>query len=801
MSFSTSISAESSISVNSTHSKLSLRSLPTLWRRLVLFVCPNLQPDIADLGGTSPQASLEQIPEVCDQWLMSGALPNDDICQDIPQRSPCLTSSCSTRAPERITIKRKPVPQLLKPTAGRNSTNKRASIDDVRSAIEAFTRETDTSFLSPTAKQVLRHLRGLSETPPSSVRVLVQLDGKGPIWMNAKDADTLCQLRQITQRLPLDEKISLLKDLGNLIDPRAKYPLRQVMFHGVQVKPGEIQNVTKKEDRRSWFDVSAVLEEGESIKDAQEALRPTPLRIQSKESNVPHRPNVLSAITERTEPIPDSQFEGGSKLQDSTDAVSPTQPGPVEKSLPALPTCSTIHHDTTSQRSDIQSVFDLGTDPDVSDARTLGSVHDGRRLAVEAQRMAIRPTISSSRIMRSESPSAEREDSFINPRAAPRPPARPAAAVLTSIEREDSFTNPRLAPKPPAKPETAVSTTEVRRPLKAPGSVARARAAAIAALGVSSEQDSSPRTSSGTSSASDKRPGSIRKAREALVIRHSGSVREALQNLDRSQIERSEFPARPESPHLRYPRSSSLPRRHRDATTGRLGGVENTAFRPWYVSKGSNSRPELFHQNRSLEEHEEQGRKNGDAEQHPAASAKPSPARTLTIEESPYRPISTRGILSTRQTEVDHSLTGLRGGCSGNSDASFQGQDRKRRFTTFFGHVKRLEDHERPCSGLWWLAGGRVGRRSRVPTTAELRQRRSVESANREIVGFWGTILGARVVRRLPILAGDVEEPEKDVTTNVGKVKKAGGDGSANKVDGEILNENAACDEGPDKTG
>ena len=46
----------------------------------------------------------------------------------------------------------------------------------------------------------------------------------------------------------------------------------------------------------------------------------------------------------------------------------------------------------------------------------------------------------------------------------------------------------------------------------------------------------------------------------------------------------------------------------------------------------------------------------------------------------------------------------------------------------------------------------------RVPTAGELRERRRVEEANREVVGYIGTVFGVRAVRRVPIKP--VEEAE-----------------------------------------
>lgn len=68
-----------------------------------------------------------------------------------------------------------------------------------------------------------------------------------------------------------------------------------------------------------------------------------------------------------------------------------------------------------------------------------------------------------------------------------------------------------------------------------------------------------------------------------------------------------------------------------------------------------------------------------------------------------------------------------------------------------------LPDSFRPSAGLWWLAGGQRSQHGRVPTLGELRVRKEVERANRGIVGFWGTALGLRRVKRVGILNDDGE--------------------------------------------
>lgn len=103
----------------------------------------------------------------------------------------------------------------------------------------------------------------------------------------------------------------------------------------------------------------------------------------------------------------------------------------------------------------------------------------------------------------------------------------------------------------------------------------------------------------------------------------------------------------------------------------------------------------------------------------------------------------------------------LRGG-GGGDDASTNDNNKEAKSTPFpFVRSARvylgrsdgcLNDAERVPRTLFWLAGGRVSPRMKVPTAGELRRRRQVERVNRREVGFVGTLLG---VRRVCKVEGD----------------------------------------------
>ncbi|RMY49817.1 hypothetical protein D0864_14658 [Hortaea werneckii] len=78
---------------------------------------------------------------------------------------------------------------------------------------------------------------------------------------------------------------------------------------------------------------------------------------------------------------------------------------------------------------------------------------------------------------------------------------------------------------------------------------------------------------------------------------------------------------------------------------------------------------------------------------------------------------------------------------------------------------KPLKDDQRPHPAIWWLAGGRINPRKPglgVPTALTLRERRVVEDANREKVGFLGTLVG---LRRVEVTRRQLREACKPLLT------------------------------------
>lgn len=116
-----------------------------------------------------------------------------------------------------------------------------------------------------------------------------------------------------------------------------------------------------------------------------------------------------------------------------------------------------------------------------------------------------------------------------------------------------------------------------------------------------------------------------------------------------------------------------------------------------------------------------------------------------------------------------------------------------------------IDTASRPPALLWWLAGGR----GRAPSFEELRVRRRVEVANREVVGFLGTLLGVREERKTrrevrEEMEREEEKEEEEKAEKAGKAGKAGKKGYAEeekKVEkgkrAEV--EDASEDEGEDE--
>ncbi|RMX86951.1 hypothetical protein D0867_15068 [Hortaea werneckii] len=145
------------------------------------------------------------------------------------------------------------------------------------------------------------------------------------------------------------------------------------------------------------------------------------------------------------------------------------------------------------------------------------------------------------------------------------------------------------------------------------------------------------------------------------------------------------------------------------------------------------------------------------------------PVRAVTFAEASQRPPSRNAlhdatppageIVIRHDIEISRDSSCLRGGGGKEtSGTTFNILDLGRR-------PKPLKDEQRPHPAIWWLAGGRLNPKKPglgVPTASTLRERRVVEEANREKVGFLGTLVG---LRRVEVTRRQLREACKPLLT------------------------------------
>ena len=566
--------------------------------------------------------------------LMSGALNNDDLCMNNPQRPSCSTGSCNAGQTKKdIDMRNKPLPKL--PSIGMSPLNEEeAAFLDVRPAIAAFTREIDTRFLSPTAELVLRQLKLLSQKSRTSVRVQVQL-GAETIWMDARDADTLYQLRQITRHLSIEEKRRLLDDLSNVVEPRKQYPLEQVMFHGVQVNSTVVDKPDPKENRLSEWDLSAVLHDGETEEDAKKVLKPPPLIVRKVTPHTSHQGHILSPLAELNEPTPRGRPTRDDPAAFELEAVALGKRASIERADFASSDALAPYGPRSNQKAvEEPTIRSSGSFPERGDEKRPGNVRIGR-LAAEIRTRAAQKTLPVDL-------------------PAPSNTSNTSIAIAKSrralVSQSSLFTNPRKAPVPITSITKVNSLPTARIPTQQPGNVARGQAAATAALHGEKRPDS-PRPSV-SSFNPDKKVGSVRNARERLKAGQRGSVRVALERIERG-TEGPSASTGPEVPVSKFSeRSSSLPRALQDAS--RREQAEKTSgsaacYNPWYVQ--AVSRPAGLGINTEvLFKSEVPPEGHSRSLQHPGVgngvpNVRPSPAQSFTVGESPLRRRSSHGVL------------------------------------------------------------------------------------------------------------------------------------------------------------
>ncbi|PIA99172.1 hypothetical protein CB0940_02758 [Cercospora beticola] len=130
-----------------------------------------------------------------------------------------------------------------------------------------------------------------------------------------------------------------------------------------------------------------------------------------------------------------------------------------------------------------------------------------------------------------------------------------------------------------------------------------------------------------------------------------------------------------------------------------------------------------------------------DQNSHQTPIHEPKPSIFKTFQQREFVPAGTADIVPEEKVTLR-----LRGGDS----SSGRPLPFERSARAYIGHFVKpgppapLADEERVPRALWWLSGGRVSLKKKVPTAGELRARRKAEVENRKEVGFLGTVLGIR---------------------------------------------------------
>ena len=689
MSYSTPVSTQSSTagSVLSSGTARAFRTAtpvtPAMWRRLISFVCPHLDNANVDVEETRLQ-NLSKPDQVQEEGrLVSGALPKIELFQHNVQQPVCANDFCPTQQQNgSVDLCLKPLP--LPPPPDQSPMDripaKQHSQFSISSNINAFTKEVDTRFLTPTGQKILPLLQQLPDTSGSPPSVFVNL-GEDTFRMPLRDANTLERINDLTKRLSVLQKAVVFEDLFPMLGPQLRYPLQQVLRYGVQI--------------RARYAVAA---SGDGRESMVEDSRPASLHIRRRREKRTPYPHVLSPLTGITEPL-------------------------------------------TAQESQHQ----LEVIPNIEDRKLPGSISQARAGLINSSTSIRRKPVPkpieplAAKLLLEESPDKEVEG--------------------VRKTRESLFTNPRPAPSPPIK-------SAEPEPMK-----------------------------EGT--ASSKKAGSVKSAREGLLTK-PGSVKRALDRLyEGGECSRKAIPTSTSvgsedtrTQHIDPPKASS-----------ELAGSKNAqgeidAF-PSFESSSELTRPDDRRILNHVEEEEEEDPKTRTAQhtninsadpnnEEPAYILQPSPARSLCAEVSPInRRTSTHGILITRHISVsNHATACLRGGASVSDDGhnrrdnNDNGSNKILKRFLLGGKPPPLPSHQRPSAGLWWLAGGRLGSGRMVPTAGELRARREVEERNGEVVGFWGTVVGVRAVRRVRRCECEVSDDEE---------KSEGGEEAGVGEKGELL--------------
>ncbi|KAK3708332.1 hypothetical protein LTR37_011597 [Vermiconidia calcicola] len=641
---------------------------------------------------------LKTEPQICEEIVMSGAVPNDDdeSCQNNPQRPRCSNESYSLQLPKPISdTESKFLSRLFESTETTQTQKRRISFLDISAAVNEFELEVHTSFLSPTGKLVLHHFKALAKSPSKPANVL---------------------LRVLTENLPMEQKVTLVKDLGHLLRPQDRYPLQQVMLHEVEVRSnpqGHVQQTAHVEGPLSTYTVFDTEDDAnrKDQKHDERALTPAPLKIRKLLKDEDREKYSLSPLADAGEPqAPSTPLEMTVLDWQSATQAATKQQGSVKHARADL--IERCGHDVPNHLLQSRSSTESGRrtpQPGFTGPKVPGSVRRAHLAARQAlsgsSDTSDRPSPKVASAVSSPQRSTETIRSF-TPDVA-KPDDSPSS-------HDDAFMNPRKPPQPPPRfPPREGSLPRVAP--SQPRIIAEGPAAAAFREASIQKQLGGPQPSTGHFHSL----GLSESARYALQTPSSRAEESSVTLIDTPNSE-TQFTSR----------SSSLPHGPWSATDHKVRGPRISRY-PFFGLT-----------------HMSSGKRQPESTVLSRGQGNP---RT----EEPY----------SQGTPASNGSC-LRGGGSSQSSTTKPepSQDRRKRINTVLGHVNRLEDSERPHAGLWWLAGGRAGGGRRVPTAGELRERRKLEEANRNAVGFWGTALGVRAVRRLSVADpdGDGEDAGAD---------------------------------------
>ena len=540
----------------------------------------------------------------------------------------------------------------------------------------------------------------------------------------------------------------IVRNFGFADKPLPSPPLMEIIKH--ELEQNERGNMGRCNAR------SLVLMEGETVEEVQKLLMPPPLDVGRKYApNSSRRARSLSALPEQNIV---TNGENADQPHPQLKLSTHKQPGSVRKARLAA-----------EARLAIAGCYSSSRHGPIRSTTSTPSLHS-----------------PSPRVWWSALASSPNEEAFVTPRRAPSPPTKKGSKHDYSAYTSPNLSKfgPPLSPPPPRSPDRRrptwppqpiwedettslakeAGTQDKARQLdprdqsvgipRLPSNVARAPAAVVEALSATKCQDS------------DKSSGS---SCEAEDRKNSGNGRRPREKLQNSHVEFA-------------PRPCSLPRSSANNSNPALSGGKSNISRTWNGVEPDSARVETI-----LEGNPSDSRRpedsNPDSQRQPLScdddeetdddnsiqdhlAAEPNNIRRARL------PPPNTSFLVTKSTSITHhhQPSCLRGGgnserrkrsdgsTSTDSSGNSNGEAAEQRSRFVPALFTRLTDSERGHTALWWLAGGRVGKRKRVPTVDELRERRRVEREERKGVGFWGTVLGVKARHKG---RGEAEEDEK----------------------------------------